>query len=59
LRKQEHEADAFVQTVVGGVRELVQPSDDLGQSEAQPEPRTPCAPNSNRCRSGGYHRQLV
>jgi hypothetical protein len=31
----------------------------LSQSEAQPEPRTPCAPNSNRCQSGGYHRQLV
>jgi len=31
----------------------------LSQSEAQPEPRTPCAPNSNRCQSGGCHRQLV
>jgi hypothetical protein len=31
----------------------------LSQSEAQPEPRTPCAPNSNRCQSGGYHRQLA
>jgi hypothetical protein len=31
----------------------------LSQSEAQPEPRTPCAPNSNRCQSGGYPRQLA
>jgi len=31
----------------------------FGQSVAQPEPRTPCAPNSNRCQSVGYHRQLV
>ena|SRR6267378_8218679 len=31
----------------------------LSQSEAQPELRTPCAPNSNRCQSGGYYRQLV
>jgi transposase len=31
----------------------------FGQSVAQPEPRTPCAPNSNRCQSAGYHRQLV
>src|SRR6267142_1298486 len=30
----------------------------FGQSVAQPEPRTPCAPNSNRCQSDGYHRQL-
>jgi len=35
------------------------PRTTLSQSEAQPEPRTPCAPNSNRCQSGGYHRQLV
>jgi len=31
----------------------------FGQSVAQPEPRTPSAPNSNRCQSAGYHRQLV
>src|ERR1051325_5211213 len=31
----------------------------FGQSVAQPEPRMPCAPNSNRCQSAGYHRQLV
>jgi len=31
----------------------------VGQSGAQPEPRTPCAPNSNGCRSGGQDRQLV
>jgi hypothetical protein len=30
-----------------------------GQSVAQPEPRTPGAPNSNGCRSGGQDRQLV
>jgi hypothetical protein len=30
LRRQENEADAFAQRVVGGVRELVQPSDGLG-----------------------------
>ena len=35
------------------------PRTAFSQSEAQPEPRTPCAPNSNRCQSGGYHRQLV
>ena len=31
----------------------------FGQSVAQPEPRTPGAPNSNRCQSAGYGRQLV
>ena len=31
----------------------------FGQSVAQPEPRTPGAPNSNRCQSAGYRRQLV
>src|SRR3954452_6887439 len=35
------------------------PRTTLSQSEAQPEPLTTCAPNSNRCQSGGYHRQLV
>src|SRR5947208_772229 len=39
LRKQENEAAALLQRAVGGVRELVQPSDDFAQSEAQPEPR--------------------
>ena len=29
------------------------------QSAAQLEPRVPCAPNSNRCQSAGYDRQLV
>ena len=59
LRKQGNEADAFAQRAFGGVRELVQPSDGFSQSEAQPEPRTPYAPNSNGCRSGGPARQLV
>jgi hypothetical protein len=31
----------------------------FGQSVAQPEPRTPGAPNSNRCQSAGDRRQLV
>jgi hypothetical protein len=35
------------------------PRTALGQSVAQPEPRTPYAPNSNGCRSGGPARQLV
>ena len=35
------------------------PRTALGQSVAQPEPRTPGAPNSNGCRSGGQDRQLV
>jgi hypothetical protein len=35
------------------------PRTALRQSVAQPEPRTPCAPNSNGCRSGGPARQLV
>ncbi len=35
------------------------PRTAFGQSGAQPEPRTPCGPNSNRCRSGGDRRQLV
>jgi hypothetical protein len=30
LRRQEHEAGAFAQRAIGGVRELVQPSDDFG-----------------------------
>jgi hypothetical protein len=30
LRRQEHEAAALAQRAIGGVRELVQPSDDLG-----------------------------
>src|ERR1035437_6445768 len=30
LRKQENEADALAQRAIGGVRELVQPSDGLG-----------------------------
>ena len=35
------------------------PRTALGQSVAQPEPRTPGAPNSNGCQSGGQDRQLV
>ncbi len=35
------------------------PRTALGQSVAQPEPRTPCAPNSNRCQSASYDCQLV
>jgi len=35
------------------------PRTAFGQSVAQPEPRTPGAPNSNGCRSGGQDRQLV
>ena len=35
------------------------PRTALGQSVAQPEPRTPGAPNSNGCQSGGQARQLV
>jgi len=35
------------------------PRTAFGQSVAQPEPRTPCGPNSNRCQSGGDRRQLV
>jgi hypothetical protein len=35
------------------------PRTALGQSVAQPEPRTPGAPNSNGCQSGGHARQLV
>src|SRR6266850_26148 len=31
----------------------------FNQSAAQLEPRAPCAPNSNRCQSVGYDRQLV
>ena len=35
------------------------PRTAFGQSAAQPEPRTPSAPNSNGCQSGGQARQLV
>ena len=35
------------------------PRTALGQSVAQPEPRTPCGLNSNCCQSGGDCRQLV
>lgn len=34
------------------------PRTAFGQSVAQPEPRPPSAPNSNRCQSGGHCRQL-
>ena len=35
------------------------PRTTFGQSVAQPEPRTPGAPNSNRCLSAGDRRQLA